>query len=105
MNFYFDGSIVPIVGKRIFVGIGINVVLGVSISVVIEVVTERKEYVSGMEIKSAVYFEANATFGESGGEIRYSLDNGHTWETYDGVLTVKREAYVKCPLCCENGQA
>ncbi len=72
-----------------------NPILDENNNPVMEIVTERKEYVSGMEIKSAVYFEANATFGESGGEIRYSLDDGHTWETYDGVLTVKREAYVK----------
>ena len=56
----------------------------------------KTPYVSGTEITSAVYFEANAVFGESGGEIRYSLDNGATWNVYDGILlTVKRPAQVK----------
>ncbi|MDE6372163.1 MAG: hypothetical protein K2L61_01320, partial [Clostridia bacterium] len=58
------------------------------------IVRERKEYVSGTEVKSAVYFDASATFGESGGEIRYTLD-GHNWQTYDGTLTVKGNASVK----------
>ena len=60
-----------------------------------DTVSQKTEYTSGLEITSAVYFEANATFGESGGEIRYSLDNGHTWQTYDGTLTVKTNADVK----------
>ena len=55
----------------------------------------KTPYVSGTEITSAVYFEANATFGESGGGIRYSLDNGTTWQDYNGTLTVKRPAQVK----------
>lgn len=55
----------------------------------------KTPYVSGTEITSAVYFEANAVFGESGGEIRYSLDNGATWNVYDDILTVKRPAQVK----------
>lgn len=55
----------------------------------------KTPYVSGTEITSAVYFEANAEFGESGGEIRYSLDNGATWSVYDDILTVKRPAQVK----------
>lgn len=55
----------------------------------------KTPYVSGTEITSAVYFEANAEFGESGGEIRYSLDNGATWNVYDDILTVKRPAQVK----------
>ncbi|MDE6362190.1 MAG: hypothetical protein K2L53_04360, partial [Clostridia bacterium] len=59
-----------------------------------EIVREKKEYVSGTEVKSAVYFDASATFGESGGEIRYTLD-GHTWHVYDGILTVKGNASVK----------
>lgn len=55
----------------------------------------KTPYVSGTEITSAVYFEANAEFGESGGEIGYSLDNGATWNVYDDILTVKRPAQVK----------
>lgn len=55
----------------------------------------KTPYVSGTEITSAVYFKANAEFGESGGEIRYSLDNGATWNVYNDILTVKRPAQVK----------
>ncbi|MDE5911257.1 MAG: hypothetical protein K2H24_02870, partial [Clostridia bacterium] len=47
------------------------------------------------KVSSAVYFEASATFGESGGEIRYSLDNGSTWMVYEDVVTVKSEQFVK----------
>ncbi|MDE6211608.1 MAG: hypothetical protein K2G42_06515 [Clostridia bacterium] len=47
------------------------------------------------KVSSAVYFEASATFGESGGEIRYSLDNGSTWTVYEDVVTVKSEQFVK----------
>ncbi|MDE7192060.1 MAG: hypothetical protein K2O35_06300 [Clostridia bacterium] len=59
-------------------------------------VQKKVPYTNGTEgVTSAVYFEANATFGESGGEIRYSLDNGSTWEVYDGIVAVKSEKYVK----------
>ncbi|MDE6475218.1 MAG: hypothetical protein K2L70_08980, partial [Clostridia bacterium] len=59
-------------------------------------VQKKVPYTNGTEgVTSAVYFEANATFGESGGEIRYSLNNGSTWEVYDGIVAVKSEKYVK----------
>lgn len=59
-------------------------------------VQKKMPYTNGTEgVTSAVYFEASATFGESGGEIRYSLDNGSTWEVYDDIVTVKSEKFVK----------
>lgn len=55
----------------------------------------KTPYTDSLEVTSAVYFDASATFGESGGEIRYSLDNGSTWQVYDGTLIVKKPAEVK----------
>ena len=62
------------------------------------VTTKKTTYTNGKPVNSAIYFEATATFGESGGQIQYSYDNVN-WNTYDAeeklVVKVSGDIYFR----------
>ncbi|MDE5654303.1 MAG: hypothetical protein K2I46_01680, partial [Clostridia bacterium] len=57
------------------------------------IITPTKTPYEGGKVEKAVYFDATAQFGESGGEIQYSYDN-EQWYTYTGTVTVKESSSI-----------